>query len=121
MPRSSILGLLQVGEALPNEASLTAQEHHTTAPAFALSGIQQALRTVSACPELLLRQSAGVAHPGEGSAREGPGKGEQVPRRDENQVQAGREGANVDEHGTPGIAVIKVEHLQDAWCRDGGA
>eukprot|EP00983_Pelagomonas_calceolata_P025815 808513-Pelagomonas_calceolata.AAC.3 len=65
--------------------------------------------------------SRGDAHPGEGSAREGPGEGEQVPRRDGNQVQAGREGANADEHGTPGLAVIKVEHLRDAWCRDGGA
>eukprot|EP00983_Pelagomonas_calceolata_P041238 1137980-Pelagomonas_calceolata.AAC.1 len=98
MPRSSNLGLL-----------------------FAPKSIQQALRIASACPELLLRQSAGDAHPGEGSAREGPGKGEQVPRRDGNQVQAGRKGANADEHGAPGLAVIKFEHLRAAWCRDGGA
>lgn len=52
-----------------------------------------------------------LTHPGEGSPGEGPGERQQVPGRDGDEVQAGREGHDADEHRAPGFTMVDLEDL----------
>lgn len=68
---------------------------------------------------VVCQTAAASSHPGEGGAGEGPGEGQQVPRGDGNEVQAGREGADAGQHGAPGLAVVHLEYLGGVVGREG--
>mmetsp|Transcript_52145 Transcript_52145/g.113747 ORF Transcript_52145/g.113747 Transcript_52145/m.113747 type:complete len:340 (+) Transcript_52145:440-1459(+) len=57
--------------------------------------------------------------PGECSAGQRPRKWQQVPRRDVDQVQAGRHRGDAGQNRTPGLPVVNLEHLLGHRLNDG--